>query len=137
VSIVIPADAGVDVLLDNTSHLAVSPPTTPPHQHQRRTHPGTQEHRTARRIVRDNIDTLDHHPHARVMQKTNKHPNYQGGDVEPRRGVVVLVIIYVDGRPVPVSAYGQVVFESLLQSLHDIVCPCAGPVITHRHQQEP
>jgi hypothetical protein len=49
---------------------------------------------------------------------------------------VVLVIMYVDGRPVPVSAYGQVVFESLLQSLHDFVCPCASPVITHRHHQE-
>jgi hypothetical protein len=49
---------------------------------------------------------------------------------------VVLVIIYVDGRPVPVSAYGQVVFESLLQSLHDFVCPCARPVKTHRHHQE-
>jgi hypothetical protein len=50
---------------------------------------------------------------------------------------VVLVIIYVDGKPVPVSAYGQVVFESLLQSLHDMVCPCARPVITHRDYQEP
>jgi hypothetical protein len=50
---------------------------------------------------------------------------------------VVLVIIYVDGQPVPVSAYWQVVFESLLQSLHEIVCPCARPVITHRHYQEP
>jgi hypothetical protein len=50
---------------------------------------------------------------------------------------VVLVIIYVDSRPVPVSAYGQVVFESLLQLLHDFVCPCARPVITHRHYQEP
>ena len=49
---------------------------------------------------------------------------------------MVLVIIYVDGRPVPVSAYGQVVFESLLKSLHDFVCPCARPVITHRHHQE-
>jgi hypothetical protein len=50
---------------------------------------------------------------------------------------VVLVIIYVDGRPAPLSAYGQVVFESLLQSLHDFVCPCARPVITHRRYQEP
>jgi len=50
---------------------------------------------------------------------------------------VVLVIIYVDGKPVPVSAYGQVVFESLLQSLHDFVCPCARSVITQRHYQEP
>jgi hypothetical protein len=50
---------------------------------------------------------------------------------------VVLVIIYVDGRPVPVSAYGQVVFESLLRLLHDFVCPCTRPVITHRHYQEP
>jgi hypothetical protein len=40
-SIVIPADAGVDVVWHNTSHLAVSAPTTPPHQHQQRTPPGT------------------------------------------------------------------------------------------------
>jgi hypothetical protein len=51
--------------------------------------------------------------------------------------VLVLVIIYVDGKAVPVSAYGQVVFESLLQSLHDFVCPCARPVITQRYYQEP
>jgi hypothetical protein len=51
--------------------------------------------------------------------------------------VVVLVIIYVDGRPVPVSAYGQVVFESLLRSLHDMVCPCARPHITQHHYEEP
>ena len=38
---------------------------------------------------------------------------------------MVLVIIYVDGEPVAVSAYGQVVFESLLAVVHDIVCPCA------------
>ena len=50
---------------------------------------------------------------------------------------MVLVIIYVDGKPVPVSAYWQVVFESLVQSLHEIVCPCARPVITHRHHQKP
>jgi hypothetical protein len=50
---------------------------------------------------------------------------------------VVLVIIYVDGRPVPVSTYGQVVFESLLAVLHDVVCPCARPVITHRHYHGP
>ena len=49
---------------------------------------------------------------------------------------MVLVIIYVDGEPVPVSAYGRVVFESLLAVLHDIVCPCARPVITRRHHQE-
>ena len=48
---------------------------------------------------------------------------------------MVLVIIYVDGEPVPVSAYGQVVFESLLAVLHDIVCPCARPVIAHHHQE--
>ena len=47
------------------------------------------------------------------------------------------MIIYVDGKPVPVSAYGHGVFESLLQSLHEIVCPCARPVITHRRYQEP
>jgi hypothetical protein len=50
---------------------------------------------------------------------------------------VVLVIIYVDSKPVPVSAYGHGVFESLLQSLHEIVCPCARPVITHCHHQKP
>ena len=50
---------------------------------------------------------------------------------------MVLVIIYVDGKPVPVSAYGQVVFESLLQSLHEMVCPCARPVIAQRHYEKP
>ena len=47
------------------------------------------------------------------------------------------MIIYVDGKPVPVSAYGQVVFESLLAVVHDIVCPCARSVITRHHYQEP
>ena len=50
---------------------------------------------------------------------------------------MVLVIIYVDGKPVPVSAYGQVVFESLLRSLHEMVCPCARPVIAQRHYKKP
>jgi hypothetical protein len=44
----------------------------------------TQGHQQARRIVRDNIDTLDHYPDDRVMQKTNRHPDHQDGDVEPR-----------------------------------------------------
>jgi hypothetical protein len=35
------------------------------------------------------------------------------------------------------GAYGQVVFESLLAVVHDIVCPCARPVIAHHHYQEP
>lgn len=82
-SILIPAGAGVDVLSDNTSHLAVLPPTTPPHQHGKPAQPGTQGHQQARRIVPDNIDTLDHCPDDRVMQKTNRHTNYQDGDVEP------------------------------------------------------
>jgi NAD(P)H-dependent FMN reductase len=76
---VIPADAGVDVFSDNTSHLAVFPPTTPPHQHEGRTQPRTQGHRQARRIVRDYIDTLDHYPDDRVMQETNSYPIYQRG----------------------------------------------------------
>ena len=75
----IPADAGVDVFSDNTSHLAVFPPTTPPHQHEGRTQPGTQGHRQARRIVRDYIDTLDHYLDDRVMQETNSYPIYQRG----------------------------------------------------------
>jgi hypothetical protein len=49
---------------------------------------------------------------------------------------VVLVIIYVDRQPVPISAYGRVVFESPLLLLHDFVCPCARPGITHRQYQE-
>jgi len=76
---VIPADAGVDVFSDNTSHLAVFPPTTPPHQHEGRTQPRTQGHRQARRIVRDYIDTLDHYGDDRVMQETNSYPIYQRG----------------------------------------------------------
>jgi|BogFormECP03_OM2_1039629.scaffolds.fasta_scaffold155359_1 hypothetical protein len=51
--------------------------------HEQRTQPGTQGHQQARRIVRDNIDTLDHCPDDRVMQKTNRHRIYQDGDVEP------------------------------------------------------
>jgi hypothetical protein len=50
---------------------------------------------------------------------------------------VVLVIVYVDGQPVPISAYGQVVFESLPRLLHDFVCPCARPRIPHRPYQQP
>ena len=75
----IPADAGVDVFSDNTSHPAVFPPTTPPHQHEGRTQPRTQGHRQARRIVRDYIDTLDHYGDDRVMQETNSYPIYQRG----------------------------------------------------------
>ena len=37
--------------------------------HEQRTQPSTQEHRKARRIVRDNIDTIDHYPDDRVIQK--------------------------------------------------------------------
>jgi hypothetical protein len=51
--------------------------------HEQRTQPGTQGHQQARRIVRDNIDTLDHCPDDRVMEKTNRHRIYQDGDVEP------------------------------------------------------
>jgi hypothetical protein len=37
VSIVIRTDVGVDVLSDNTSHISVSPPTTPHSHHERDT----------------------------------------------------------------------------------------------------
>jgi len=74
-SIVIRSDAGVDVLSDNASHLAVLPSTMSPQ-------PYTQEHRKARLIVRDNIDTIDGCPDDRVMQV------YQcgGESADPDRG---------------------------------------------------
>jgi len=85
-SIVIRADAGVDVLSDNTCHLAVLPSATSP-QHHERTHTArTPGHRQARRIVRDNIDTIDHCSDDRVMQKTSWHCICQDGDVEPGEG---------------------------------------------------
>jgi hypothetical protein len=37
VSIVMPTDVGVDVVSDNTSHLSMSPPTTPHIRHERDT----------------------------------------------------------------------------------------------------
>jgi hypothetical protein len=51
--------------------------------HEQRAQPSTQQHRKARRIVRDNIDTIDHYPDDRVIQKTNWHTIYQDADVEP------------------------------------------------------
>ena len=33
--------------------------------------------------MRDNIDTIDHYPDDRVIQKTNWHSIYQNADVEP------------------------------------------------------
>jgi NAD(P)H-dependent FMN reductase len=54
--------------------------------HEQRTQPGTQGHQQARRIVRDNIDTLDHHPDDRVMQKTNSHRIYQCEDESGNQG---------------------------------------------------
>jgi hypothetical protein len=61
----------------------VLPSTTSPPQHKRTHAACTQRHRKVRRVVRDNIDTLDHCPDDRVMQKTNWHRIYQDGDVEP------------------------------------------------------
>jgi NAD(P)H-dependent FMN reductase len=62
-------------MCSQTTHptFAVLPPTTPPSHHERRTQLCTQEHRKARRIVRNNIDTIDHRPDDRVMQKTSWH----------------------------------------------------------------
>jgi NAD(P)H-dependent FMN reductase len=76
-SIVMRADARVDVFSDNASPMAVSPLTRPP-QHQERAHTAsTQRHRQGRHIVRDDIDTLDHCPDDRVMQEANWHRTYQ------------------------------------------------------------
>ena len=72
-SIVIPADARVDVFSYNTTNFAVLPQTTPPQRHERTHTARTQGHRRGRPVVRDNIDTLDHRPDDRVMQKTNWH----------------------------------------------------------------
>jgi NAD(P)H-dependent FMN reductase len=69
--------AGVDVFSDNASHVAVLPSTTPPQHHERRIQPRTQEHRKARLIVRDDIDTIDDCPDHRVMQKPNWRRIYQ------------------------------------------------------------
>jgi NAD(P)H-dependent FMN reductase len=67
----------VDVFSDNRTRTAVLPPTTPP-QHHGGAHPACKQgHRPGRRVVRDNIDTLDRCPDDRVMEKTDRHRIYQ------------------------------------------------------------
>jgi len=82
-----PAEARVDVSSDNTTRIAVSLPTTAPQQRKGTRTAWTQRHRNGRRIVRDNIDNLDHCPDDRVMQKTNWQPICQRQDLgtEPGR----------------------------------------------------
>jgi hypothetical protein len=37
-----------------------------------------------------------------------------------------VICVYVDGVPAPLTAYLQVVAESLLDVVHSLICPCAG-----------
>jgi hypothetical protein len=37
----------------------------------------------------------------------------------------MMICVYVDGVPVPLTAYLQVVAESLLDVAHSLMCPCA------------
>jgi hypothetical protein len=36
----------------------------------------------------------------------------------------MMIYVYVDGEPVPLTAYVQVVAESLLDVVHSLICPC-------------
>lgn len=36
----------------------------------------------------------------------------------------MMIYVYVDGAPVPLTAYLQVVAESLLGVAHSLICPC-------------
>ena len=38
----------------------------------------------------------------------------------------MMICVYVDGVPAPLTAYLQVVAESLLDVVHSLICPCAG-----------
>jgi hypothetical protein len=38
----------------------------------------------------------------------------------------MMICVYVDGTPAPLTAYLQVVAESLLDVAHSLICPCAG-----------
>ena len=62
---------------DNTSHLAVVDVNNAAAAPLAARTARTREHRKARRIVRGNIDTIDHYPDDQVMQKTNLHRIYQ------------------------------------------------------------
>ena len=38
----------------------------------------------------------------------------------------MMICVYVDGVPAPLTAYLQVVTESLLDVVHSLMCPCAN-----------
>jgi hypothetical protein len=38
----------------------------------------------------------------------------------------MMICVYVDGVPAPLTAYLQVVAESLLDVGHSLMCPCAN-----------
>jgi hypothetical protein len=38
----------------------------------------------------------------------------------------MMICVYVDGTPAPLTAYLQVVAESLLDVVHSLMCPCAS-----------
>jgi hypothetical protein len=38
----------------------------------------------------------------------------------------MMICVYVDGAPAPLTAYLQVVAESLLDVAHSLMCPCAS-----------
>jgi hypothetical protein len=38
----------------------------------------------------------------------------------------MMFCVYADGVPVPLTAYLQVVAESLLDVVHSLICPCAA-----------
>jgi hypothetical protein len=38
----------------------------------------------------------------------------------------MMICVYIDGAPAPLTAYLQVVAESLLEVVHSLICPCAG-----------
>jgi hypothetical protein len=40
----------------------------------------------------------------------------------------MMICVYVDGVPAPLTAYLQVVAESLLGVVHSLMCPCANIV---------
>jgi len=50
----------------------------------------------------------------------------------------MMICVYVDGVPAPLTAYLQVVAESLVDVVHSLMCPCAGigslkaPTVTRR-----
>jgi len=37
----------------------------------------------------------------------------------------MMICVYVDGVPAPLTAYLQVVAESLVDVVHSLICPCA------------